>query len=47
MEAATPAKSANGLCTEREAAGARTEDPGLSYAREMTFIGSQTKNTTS
>jgi len=27
MEAATPAESADGLCTESEAAGARTEDP--------------------
>ncbi len=34
MEAATPAESADDLCTESEAAGARTEDPGLSIARE-------------
>ena len=27
MEVATPAESADGLCTESEAAGARTEDP--------------------
>ena len=31
MKAATPAESADGLCTESEAAGARTEDPGADY----------------
>jgi len=34
MEAATPRGSADGLCTESVAAGARALDPGLSIARE-------------
>jgi len=38
MEAATRAESADGLCTESEAAGARTEDPGLSFAREAAEV---------
>ncbi len=38
MEPATPADSADGLCTESEAAGARTEDPGLSFAREAAEV---------
>ena len=41
MEAATPAESADGLCTESEAAGARTEDPGANLK------GTKTKNATS
>ena len=38
MEPATPAESADVLCTESEAAGARTEDPGLSIAREAAEV---------
>ena len=47
MEVATPRESADGLCTESEAAGARTEDPGLSTAREAALRGTQTRNATS
>ena len=38
MKAATPRGSADGLCTESEAAGARALDPGLSVAREAAEV---------
>jgi len=34
MEEATPRGLADGLCTESEAAGARTLDPGVSTPKE-------------
>jgi len=47
MEAATPRGSADVLCTESEAAGARALDPGLSIAKEAANCRTKTKNATS